>query len=139
MAYIRIYNSSRKLNMAANCIFREVSQGVFSCVRETCKNKNMTPPNGKPFQALCTGVSDAQRLFNFTKAAIMHLLRAAPTCSDEEITARHSICVTCPLYVKKTERVGYCSHKSCGCTVTDIRGFISKLAWSDQHCPLWKW
>lgn len=81
----------------------------------------------------------ALRVWNFSVASITHLLKACPTCDDAEINRRHAICKDCQLYVKKSDNVGYCSHAKCGCSISNMDGFISKLAWADQHCPIKKW
>lgn len=82
-----------------------------------------------------------QRILNFSKAAIAHALRGAPTCSDQEIARRHTICKTCELYRPDPNRpdVGICAHESCGCGIHRDTSYLSKLAWADQSCPLGKW
>lgn len=80
------------------------------------------------------------RLANFSKAAISHVTAGAPTCSDEQIAERLSICRTCDQFKPDADNpeIGACG--KCGCPVSDLLPkFVSKLAWADQHCPLEKW
>jgi len=72
------------------------------------------------------------RLKNFTAAAIHHVAAGMPTCTEEEIVARHDICLTCEHLAD-----GACG--LCGCPVARVQGFLSKLAWADQECPAGKW
>lgn len=83
----------------------------------------------------------ARRFRNFTLASIRHVFAGLPTCTQEQIDERHSICMACELYRpdKDNPEVGVCSHSSCGCGVSRQDKFVSKLAWSDQPCPLGKW
>lgn len=73
-----------------------------------------------------------EKVRNFAKAAIEHVAAGMPTCSDEEILRRHDICLGCEFYDNA-------SCTQCGCPVKRDRQFISKLAWSDQSCPVGKW
>ena len=84
--------------------------------------------------------SIAKRLLNFSRASISHVLAGCPTCTDEQIAERYAICRGCELHRQHPDNpaIGYCSHPTCGCTIT-IEGFVSKLAWADQQCPLGKW
>jgi hypothetical protein len=69
---------------------------------------------------------------NFAAAAAQHLAAGAPRCTDEQIAARHDICLGCEHY-----QGGACTQ--CGCPVSRERVLISKLAWADQSCPVGKW
>jgi hypothetical protein len=109
------------------------------CMRVTCTLGPDITDKERPAFRNCNGVPDATRVFNFTLAAISHLAQGCPTCTQEEIDARLVVCKKCELYKKINESVGYCTHKSCGCSITDIRGYVNKLAWKDQHCPILKW
>jgi hypothetical protein len=110
---------------------------LHECQRSTCPNKFTL--GVAQLTAQCKGVPEGQRLFNFTRAMIAHVFHGCPTCSDEEITARHTICQACPLYVPASATVGYCSHASCGCPLNRLGRFVSKLGWRDQHCPIGRW
>ncbi len=69
---------------------------------------------------------------NFASAAVSHVAAGMPTCTDEEIIARHNICLTCE-HLKDNA----CS--LCGCPVARAFGYVSKLSWADQECPAGKW
>ncbi len=98
----------------------------------------------------CSGYADPQtpnlpplgrRLENFTRSAIEHAKAGFPTCTDEQITERHATCLRCELYLPNAENpeIGHCTHETCGCSITKLEKFVSKLAWADQECPLGKW
>lgn len=82
-----------------------------------------------------------KRLANFTRAAIEHAKAGSPTCTQEQIDERHGICMACDIYLPSVDNpaIGNCTHSSCGCPVTRLDKFVSKLAWADQECPLGKW
>lgn len=71
---------------------------------------------------------------NFTVAAISHFLKGNPTCTQEEIDQRFTICKSCKLFTGVA-----CAHKRCGCNINDQQIYLNKLAWKDQACPLEKW
>jgi hypothetical protein len=81
-----------------------------------------------------SGPSVARQAINFTVAAVGHLLRGVPTCTQEEIDARLAICRGCPLFDG-----AICTHRDCGCRVNRRGKFLNKLAWADQACPIKKW
>lgn len=82
-----------------------------------------------------------KRLANFAVAAIGHALAGLPTCTQEEIDERLAICHQCELYLPDRDNptIGHCTHPDCGCSITNLQGFVKKLAWADQSCPLGKW
>ena len=82
----------------------------------------------KPSPSLLTKIG------NFIPALTTHIWNGMPTCTQEEISHRLTICKTCPLFVANT-----CSHDSCGCAIKDTQTFMNKLYWADQKCPLDKW
>lgn len=73
-----------------------------------------------------------QKVKNFAKATLTHLLLGSPMCDDNTIQLRYNIC-------KKCEHFNNNSCKLCGCPLTQQRKYISKLAWADQKCPINKW
>jgi hypothetical protein len=72
------------------------------------------------------------KVANFAAAAVQHVAAGAPRCTDEQIAARHDICLGCEHY-----QGGACTQ--CGCPVSREKNLISKLAWADQSCPVGKW
>lgn len=116
---------------------------------------NVAPPyvNIKPPKEMST-IPDKQdratpkvpplttRLANFTKAAISHAINGSPTCSQEQIDDRISICRTCPYFIKNAENngeTGICGHMGCGCNINTEVKYLNKLAWRDSDCPIGKW
>jgi hypothetical protein len=69
---------------------------------------------------------------NFAAAATGHVAAGMPMASDEEIIRRHDICLGC-------EHLQDNACTQCGCPVSRIRGYVSKLSWADQECPAGKW
>jgi hypothetical protein len=69
---------------------------------------------------------------NFAVAAAGHVAAGLPMCSDDEIIRRHNICLTCEFLTDNA-----CSQ--CGCPVSRTFGYVSKLSWADQECPVGKW
>lgn len=73
-----------------------------------------------------------EKVKNFAVAAAGHVAAGMPMASDEEIVRRHDICLQCEHLVN-----GACSQ--CGCPISRIRGYVSKLSWADSECPVGKW
>lgn len=69
---------------------------------------------------------------NFASAAVQHVAAGAPRCTEEEVAARHAICVGCEYFANST-----CT--KCGCPVSRERTYLGKLSWADQSCPVGKW
>lgn len=69
---------------------------------------------------------------NFATAAVKHVAAGAPRCTEEEVAARHAICVGCEYFANST-----CT--KCGCPVSRERTYLGKLSWADQSCPVGKW
>lgn len=112
-----------------------------TCQRTTCTlGPDITARPRAPFRN-CNGVAEATRVFNFSIAAVQHLVNGCPTCTQEEANERLVICRSnkCGYYKKVSDDLGYCTHKLCGCSITDMRGFVSKVFWKDQHCPINLW
>lgn len=82
-----------------------------------------------------------EKLANFAKALGKHVSEGMPTCTQEEVDYRLSICKLCKLFVASQDdpNRGFCKHKACGCNISKIVKFLNKLAWADQKCPLNKW
>jgi hypothetical protein len=69
---------------------------------------------------------------NFASAAVSHVAAGMPMASDEEIIRRHDICLTC-------EHLKDNACNLCGCPVSRVAGYVSKLSWADSECPAGKW
>jgi hypothetical protein len=101
-------------------------------VRRNCPAKTRRPiPTQKP--------PLFKRLASFTVAAISHAIKGNPTCTQEEIDERLSICRGCEKFIpdKENKDLGACAE--CGCTTGREEKYLNKLAWADQKCPLDKW
>jgi hypothetical protein len=72
-----------------------------------------------------------QAAANFTRAAAVHIATGAKTAPDEVREQRLSICQACHLFNGTA-----CTHKQCGCSIKEKRGFIDKLSWASSKCPL---
>lgn len=72
------------------------------------------------------------KLKNFATAAAGHVAAGMPMCDDAEIIRRHDICLGCEFLVDNA-----CTQ--CGCPVSRVAGYVSKLSWADQECPVGKW
>jgi hypothetical protein len=83
----------------------------------------------------------ARKLYNFSVASIGHFIRGNPTCTQEEIDERLTVCKGCELYRPSmvNEDTGICTHSTCGCNINSDVVYLNKLAWADQECPLKKW
>jgi hypothetical protein len=69
---------------------------------------------------------------NFAAAAASHVVAGMPMASDADIIKRHDICLQCEHF-----RDNACS--LCGCPLSRVAGYVSKLSWADQECPAGKW
>jgi hypothetical protein len=73
-----------------------------------------------------------EKVKNFAAAATGHVAAGMPMATDEEIIRRHDICLGC-------EHLQNNACTQCGCPVSRVRGYVSKLSWADQECPVGKW
>jgi len=73
-----------------------------------------------------------EKVRNFAAAAAGHVAAGMPMASDEEVVRRHDICLGCE-FLHDNACV------KCGCPVSRVRGYVSKLSWADQECPEGKW
>ena len=73
-----------------------------------------------------------KRLKSFAVGAIKHVAKGMPTCTQEEINERLTICHGCKWFR------GSACYK-CGCACNNNKKFLNKLAWADQECPIGKW
>ena len=73
-----------------------------------------------------------EKLRNFATAAAGHVAAGMPMATDDEIIRRHDICLACEYLVDNA-----CTQ--CGCPVSRVKGYVSKLSWADQECPIGKW
>lgn len=73
-----------------------------------------------------------EKLRNFATAAAGHVAAGMPMATDAEIIRRHDICLACEHLVDNA-----CTQ--CGCPVSRVKGYVSKLSWADQECPIGRW
>ena len=69
---------------------------------------------------------------NFASSLVKHVAAGAPRCTEEEVAARHAICVGCEYFANNT-----CT--KCGCPLSRERTYLGKLSWANQSCPVGKW
>ncbi len=86
----------------------------------------------QPSAAPSAGPSLLTKAANFASAAVKHVAAGAPQCTEEEVAARHAICVGCEYFANNT-----CT--KCGCPLSRERTYLGKLSWADQSCPVGKW
>lgn len=72
------------------------------------------------------------KTYNFLKASVKHILSGARRTSTTERNKRYAICQSCEFFDGS-------ACMQCGCPISRQARFISKLDWSDQHCPINKW
>jgi hypothetical protein len=73
-----------------------------------------------------------QKAANFAKSAVTHVAAGAPMASEDDVAARHAICVAC-------EHFDGAACIKCGCPVVRERKWLSKLSWARESCPVGKW
>jgi hypothetical protein len=78
------------------------------------------------------GPAFLEKVRNFATAAAKHVAAGMPMCTDEEIKARHDICLSC-------EHLKDSACSLCGCPISRASAYVSKLSWADQQCPAGKW
>ena len=79
-----------------------------------------------------------QRGANFVTAAMKHISKGLPKCTDEEVEERYKICESnqCGLF---NEEKKVCMHKKCGCFIRQNGKYLDKLRWADSECPVGLW
>lgn len=103
-------------------------KGVFLGVGEPCRGAFCK----ERFGVAAGGPRLLEKVANFAVAAAGHIAAGVPMASDDEIARRYAICAQCEFLVND-------SCAKCGCGVSRIRGYVSKLSWADQECPVGKW
>jgi len=133
----------RKHNAKKNCpkkldgkIVNITVDNNIEAIEIHTKNKKTSAKTNKNNKLL-------SKIKNFSIAAIKHAIKGNPTCTQEEIDKRHSICLQCNDFVHHVDEngnktdVGHC--RDCGCNVNKVKKYLNKLAWADQKCPQDKW
>lgn len=137
MSFCRHAQVHSRLNIVSNPVCEACAWRAIPCAQPRDVPDELPTPAPKPPKVPPL----YKRLSNFTAAAIGHVLKGCPTCSDEQITARLAVCQACPLFKPSAEDSGkgVCTHEKCGCGIGRGGAFLRKLAWQDQQCPLGKW
>lgn len=73
-----------------------------------------------------------EKIYNFIKALIRHLLDGFRKTSKKEKNRRLSICKVCEFYNGTA-----CT--KCGCPITMKDNFANKVNWKSEKCPENKW
>jgi hypothetical protein len=74
------------------------------------------------------------RIQTFLKSLFWHISRGLPKSTQQTINSRYAICVDCESFNLQDK---LCNE--CGCSISNRKIFMNKLAWADQKCPLNKW
>ena len=114
--------------------------------RHHCAHCRLTVATGRPTQPYAAGLpppphgqptTPTSHIVPNPVASLTEPLAPAlglPTCTQDQIDGRLSICEACPYFNGQL-----CTHASCGCNVSAEPKFLNKLAWADQHCPMGRW
>jgi hypothetical protein len=97
-----------------------------------CREPKQHTSSVAPDLARTDAPSFLTKVKNFAASAVQHVKEGMPMCSDEEIIRRHDICLGCEFFKENA-----CI--KCGCPVMRAKGYVSKLSWADQECPVGKW
>jgi len=121
------------------CNFINMGGGWYRCAN--C-NIQLRSPDNRPPVFPCrhqtfkteqdTETSFAKKVKNFIKSSTEHIANGMQLCSDETISKRYSICLSCPFFKDKA-----CT--KCGCPIYRHKRYISKLSWESEKCPEGKW
>lgn len=95
----------------------------------TPKPGHEPPPQPAPTR---DGPGFLEKVRNFAVATAQHVAAGMPIATDAEIIRRYDICLTC-------EHLKDNACNLCGCPVSRVAGYVSKLSWADQECPIGKW
>lgn len=106
------------------CLVKMSQQGNKLDIDLNYKVESILPQNKHP--SLLTKVK------NFLTALYKHLVSGAKRTSATERQRRYDICAGCEFFDGNA-----CT--KCGCPISRQARFVSKLDWSDQHCPIDKW
>jgi uncharacterized paraquat-inducible protein A len=74
------------------------------------------------------------KIKTFVKSLIFHIYSGFPKSPKDEIEKRWLICNACEHFCKKESICNIC-----GCSLSNKKEFLNKLAWADQECPVGKW
>lgn len=120
------------------CEYQQIDYYIYEC--KNCGTRIKMSNAGDPPMFPCKktlikkneDLTFGSKILNFAKSVAEHTANGFPTCTPEQIEQRHSICSRCEFLKDNT-----CL--KCGCPISRTKQFISKLAWSDQECPIGKW
>lgn len=74
------------------------------------------------------------KLKTFLRSLWWHVWAGFPKSTQEQINYRLNICLSCDMYDRKNSQC-----MVCGCSLSNKKIFMNKLAWADQKCPIDKW
>jgi len=118
---------------AASLVCKRCGASVSSyAVQRNCRPEATPTPPAVPGLDRSDAPSFLAKVRNFASAAVSHVAAGMPMASDAEIIRRHDICLACKHLVND-------ACKLCGCPVSRVSGYVSKLSWADQECPAGKW
>ncbi len=79
-------------------------------------------------------MSIKNKILTFLKSLLFHLGAGLPKSTQEQIDKRLQICQSCDMFDNKNSQC-----LVCGCSLSNKKIFLNKLAWLDQTCPIKKW
>lgn len=80
------------------------------------------------------------KIVNFIKSLCNHIKTGMQKSSKEEIKNRYKICQGCEFFnFKSKDHQIKATCDICGCSLSDEKIILNKLAWKDQACPEGKW
>ena len=112
---------------------RVVRAGVFP-IYARCRSSDIdnAPSREPPDLRRTDAPTFIEKVKNFATATAAHVAAGMPMASDREVIRRHDICLGCEFLQDNA-----CTQ--CGCPVSRVKGYVSKLSWADQECPAGKW
>ncbi len=122
----------RYCRVACPHLHLHLNSSVVSQPKQSLPGHEPQPPAPPPDLTRHDAPSFLTKVRNFASAAVSHVAAGMPMASDDEIIRRHDICLTC-------EHLQNDACQLCGCPVSRVAGYVSKLSWADQECPAGKW
>jgi hypothetical protein len=125
------------------CQFVFIKDNTYKCIN--CDNQiTVIDEYNEPPMMMCRAyivkqesmlqenVSFSQKVKNFASSLYGHIKNNMELCPDHIIEKRYDICKSCEYFKDST-----CT--KCGCPLIRDRAYISKLAWSNEACPINRW
>lgn len=79
-------------------------------------------------------IPSPKQVAHYSVALARHILHGSPLCTQEEIDARHAICMTCPNRIPKPKLKQEALCGLCRCYINTGTEW-NMLLWADSQCP----